>query len=130
MSRSFAFGLTERPQRHGRKSIAWRPNVLSDIPWHAEPWVQSLPKRLRRYGYTKRTVTPEKRSGVDLTYRISERQPTLAGALEILANPPTHRSRDRGRPAKSIAGYPVHDGERTDERWTEPSRNRATRSKG
>lgn len=106
-------------QRHGRKAIAWRPNVLSDIPWHAEPWVQSLPKRLRIYGYTKRNVSAEDAGRVDLTYSISERQPTFSDALEILENGTRIAVVTAADLPKTIAGYPVHDGERTDERWRE-----------
>lgn len=107
-------------KRHGRKSVAWRPNVLSDLPWHAEPWVQALPKRLRIYGYSKRTVTQEEAGRVDITYSISERQPTFADALEILENGTRIAVVTAADLPKSIAGYPVHDGERTDERWREP----------
>jgi len=107
-------------KRHGRKSIAWRPNVLSDLPWHAEPWVQSLPKRLRIYGYTKRPVSAEDAGRVDLTYSISERQPTFADALEILENGTRIAVVTAAELPKTIAGYPVIDGERTDERWREP----------
>lgn len=107
-------------KRHGRKAIAWRPNVLSDLPWETEPWVQSLPKRLRVYGYTKRPVSAEDAGRVDLTYSISERQPTFADALEILENGTRIAVVTAAELPKSIAGYPVHDGERTDERFREP----------
>lgn len=107
-------------KRHGRKACAWRPNVLSDIPWHAEPWVQALPKRLRVYGYSKRVVTQEEAGRVDITFSISERQPTLADALEILNTGRRIAVVTAADLPKSIAGYPVLDGERTDERWREP----------
>lgn len=104
-------------QRHGRKHVAYRPNVLSDLPWHREPWIQNLPKRLHVYGYTKVESALADSGRVDLTYSVSEREPSIADAFPILEGGTRIAVVTAASLPDSIAGWPTIDGDATDERW-------------
>lgn len=105
-------------RKHGKKHIAFRPNVLSDLPWHREPWLASLPARVHVYGYTKRADAVGGR--VDLTYSISERQPRFSDALPILEQGTRIAVVTAAELPATIEGWPVINGDRSDERFKDP----------
>lgn len=112
--------LLRKLNRHGRRRVAFRPNVTSDLPWHREPWLADMPAQLVRYGYTKhRDYLADDPNRFDFTFSVSERERSLADALPVLdagtriaVVVPTNE-----RLPKTVDGWPVIDGDATDARW-------------
>lgn len=125
--------LEKALRKSGRRRVAFRPNVTSDLPWHREPWLAELPARLVRYGYTKhRSYLADDPAGFDLTYSVSERERSFADALPVLEG--GHRIAvvvpvGEVLPA-SVAGWPVIDGDKSDARWRDPVGVVTLRAKG
>lgn len=125
--------LVRTLRKYGRRHVAFRPNVTSDLPWHREPWLAELPARLVRYGYSKhRSYLADDPAGFDLTFSVSERERSFADALPVLEG--GHRIAvvvpvGEVLPA-SVAGWPVIDGDASDARWRDPVGVVTLRAKG
>ena len=125
--------LVRTLHKFGRRRVAFRPNVTSDLPWHREPWLAELPARLVRYGYTKhRDYLADDPTGFDFTFSVSERERSFADALPVLEG--GHRIAvvvpvGESLPA-SVAGWPVIDGDASDARWRDDVGIVTLRAKG
>ena len=106
--------------KYGRRHLAFRPNVLSDLPWEREPWLDALPARLHVYGYTKRPSAVSACGRVDMTFSISERQRTFDEAEQILEQGTRVAVVTAAELPKTFRGWPVIDGDKSDERWKDP----------
>ena len=103
----------------GRRQVAFRLNVVSDIDWHSHPWLADLSPRARFYAYTKDPARLEAGTREDLTFSISERQTTPADVVAIAND--GHRVAmvaDWPRPLPtSWHGAQLIDGEKSDARF-------------
>jgi hypothetical protein len=118
--------------KFGRRHVAFRPNVTSDLPWHLEPWLNEMPRRLQLYGYTKHRDYLRESGRYDFTFSVSEREKSLADVAPVLEG--GHRVAvvvPIGEPLPaSVAGWPVIDGDATDARWRDPIGIVTLRAKG
>jgi hypothetical protein len=106
--------------KHGRKHVAFRPNVLSDLPFEREPWLDDIPRRVHIYGYSKRPAAAADSGRVDITFSISERQLTFTDVVPILDQGTRIAVVTDAELPATVRGWPVIDGDRTDERFKEP----------
>jgi hypothetical protein len=108
-------------------AIGWRPNVASDLRWERfAPAALSVPG-VTVYDYTKaplrhRTGLPE---GYRLTFSVSEREQSVAEALEYLrsdGNAAVVFDTVKGHALpETWHGFPVLDGDLTDYRLADPT---------
>ena len=119
-------------KRAGRRRVAFRPNVTSDLPWHLEPWMSEMSPRLVPYGYTKHRDYLTDAGRYDFTFSVSERERGLSDAVEVLEH--GHRVAvvvpvDETLP-QSVDRWPVIDGDASDERYKDPVGIVTLRAKG
>jgi len=114
--------LRDAVKRYG--PIGWRPNVASDLRWERfAPAALAIPG-VTVYDYTKAPLRHREGAGYRLTFSVSEREQSVAEALEYLragGNAAVVFDTVKGHTLpETWNGFPVLDGDLTDYRPNDP----------